>query len=73
MGLWKDSYNGKVASAYQDVIDSLDNRDMTGEIREAFDKYVDMVDALEAKLKSIKEDRDFWEKEAMEEEEINPW
>ena len=40
--LWKDTLNGKMASAYQGVLDSINDKD--GDIREAFDTYTDLIE-----------------------------
>ena len=49
--LWKDTVNGKLAAAYQAVIDSLNDRDMSGEIRESFDSYVNLLEQFESTQK----------------------
>ena len=42
--LWKDTLNGKMASAYQGVLDSIKGGDIRESIREAFDTYTDLIE-----------------------------
>lgn len=45
--LYRDIRIGKIAAAYQAVIDAIADRDMTGEIEDAFNKYVDLIESEE--------------------------
>lgn len=45
--LYRDTRIGKIAAAYQAVIDAIADRDMTGEIADAFHKYVDLLESKE--------------------------